>query len=196
MPYYLNVENGKIINASNQRKDSSTVKSYSVPETLYYDYLAHEDKYKYDKTTDLIVVDQEWVDAQVAIREQGFKKEFFETSLGWIRRKPTLADGTKDDFLNNDLPLFAIALQSNTPVVLPVAYGLPDFTNELTDEYMISLQILNQPVTPQFIAECLQVKIRDFSGPTEEPEQEPAVEEEVEEQPAEEEDEGSTDTEE
>lgn len=196
MAFYLNVENGIVITASNERKDSSTVKSYSVPESMYYDYLAHPEKFKYDKTTDLVVVDPAYEEAQIAIREEGFKKEFFKTSLGWIRRKPTLADGTQDDFLNNDLPLFAIALQSNTPVVLPVAYNLPDFTNELTDAYMISLQILNQPVTPQFIADCLQVKLKDFAGPTQEPEEEPAVEEEVEEQPAEEENEGSTNTEE
>lgn len=190
MAFYLNVENGKIINASNERKDSSTVKSYSVPERIYYDFISHEEKYKYDKKTDLIVVDEEYEKAQVVIREKGFKQEFFETSLGWIRRKPTLADGTQDDFLNNDLPLFAIALQSNTPVALPVAYNLPDFTNELTDEYMISLQILNQPVTPQFIAECLQVKLKDFAGPTQ------SAVEEVEEPAEEETNESETDTDE
>lgn len=39
MGFYLNVENNKIINASNEQKNSSTVKSYSVEEQVYYDYI-------------------------------------------------------------------------------------------------------------------------------------------------------------
>lgn len=167
MAFYLNVENGKITSASNQRKDSATVKSYSVPETVYYDFLGHEEKYKLDKKTDTIIVDTEYEKNQAVIREEEFKKQFFETSLGWIRRYPTLADGTKDDFLNNDLPLFAIALQNGQQVYLPVAYKLPDFTNELTDDYMKGLQILNQTITAEFLAECLQIKLKDFTGVTE-----------------------------
>lgn len=108
--------------------------------------------------------DETYIAKVTQSREEGFYKEFFETSLGWIRRKPILADGTLDDFLNNDLPLFAIALMSGQNPVLPIAYELPDFTNELTKEYMETLQIKDQAITQQFIGECLAIKSNDFKG--------------------------------
>lgn len=119
---------------------------------------------KYMYSDGEIVINPDYETIMTEKRETGFKKDFFETSLGWIRRKPTLADGTEDDFLNNDLPLLAIGLMTGSNPVLPIAYQLPDFTHELTTEYMESLQIKNQPVTQQFIAECSQVKMKDFTG--------------------------------
>lgn len=162
MEFYLNVENNKIINCSNEQMNSSKVKSYAVEEQVYYDYIAYPEKYKVEGGK--IVVDEEFLEQLKIDREKGFKQQFFETSLGWIRREPTLADGTIDNFLNNNLPLFAIALSSGTSVVLPVAYKLPNFDKELTEDYMKSLQILNQPITLQFINECMQVKMKDFTG--------------------------------
>lgn len=162
MEFYLNVQNNKIINASNKQMNSSTVKSYKVEEQVYYDFLAHEEKYKVQNGK--IVVDENYVNEQKELREKTFKQEFFETSLGWIRREPTLANGTVDNFLNNNLPLFAITLAGGRPVALPVAYKLPDFSKELTEDYMKFLQILNQPITQQFIDECMQVKMKDFTG--------------------------------
>lgn len=162
MGFYLNVENNKIINCSNQQMNSSKVTSYAVEEQVYYDYIAYPEKYKVENGK--IVVDEEFLEELKITREKGFKQQFFETSLGWIRREPTLADGTVDNFLNNNLPLFAIALSSGMPVVLPVAYKLPDFSKELTEDYMKSLQILNQQITPEFINECMQVKMKDFTG--------------------------------
>jgi len=91
-------------------------------------------------------------------------KNFFNTSLGWIRREPTLADGTKDNFLNNDLPLFAFAILAGKTAFLPIAYELPDFSKELTTEYLETLQVKNQAITPEFITECTNVKMSDFLG--------------------------------
>ena len=108
------------------------------------------------------IVDPSYDDKQAAKREARFKKEFFNTSLGWIRRRPINADGSLDDFLNNDLILFAFNLMNGRNPVLPIAYQLPDFTKELTQEYMVSLQILDQPITMQFIDECTLVKSNDF----------------------------------
>ena len=45
MGFYLNVENNKIISASNQPINRGTIKSYSVEQQVYYDYMANEDKY-------------------------------------------------------------------------------------------------------------------------------------------------------
>lgn len=162
MGYYLNVENNKIINCSNEQMNSSKIKSYAVEEQVYYDYMAYPQKYKVENNK--IVVNQEFLEELKITREKGFKQQFFETSLGWIRREPTLADGTVDNFLNNNLPLFAIALSAGESVILPVAYKLPDFNKELNEEYMKSLQITNQLITQQFIMECMQVKMQDFTG--------------------------------
>ncbi len=162
MAFYLNVKNNKIINASNEPINTQGIKSYSVEEQVYYNYLSDEDKYIVQNNK--IIEDPDYAEKVKKERETGFKEQFFETSLGWIRREPTLADGTKDNFLNNNLPLFAIALTTGQPVILPIAYELPDFTKELSEEYMKSLQIKNQNITQQFIWECMQVKMTDFSG--------------------------------
>lgn len=164
MGFYLNVQNNKIISASNEPINKGTIKSYKVEEQVYYDFISNEDKYKVENNK--IVVNEDFILAQQQQREKGFKEQFFETSLGWIRRQPTLADGTVDNFLNNNLPLFAIALASGQSVVLPVAYNLPDFTKELTEEYMKTLQIHNQTITQQFIQECMVIKMQDFTGQT------------------------------
>lgn len=162
MAFYLNVTNNKIINASNEPINKQGIKSYLVEEQVYYNYLSDENRYIVQNNK--IVEDPDYMDKIKNKRETGFKEQFFETSLGWIRREPTLADGTKDNFLNNNLPLFAIALTTGQTVVLPIAYQLPDFTKELTEDYMQSLQIKNQNITQQFIIECMQVKMTDFSG--------------------------------
>lgn len=159
--FYLMVENNEIIGASECISGGDIV-DIEVSEELYNDYISDPDKYIYSDGT--IIENPNYEQLKAQARENGFKKEFFQTSLGWIRRKPTLADGTKDDFLNNDLPLFAIALMGGNNPVLPIAYQLPDFTKELTNEYMVSLQIKNQPITLQFINECMQIKITDFNG--------------------------------
>lgn len=110
------------------------------------------------------IVNPNYESEQTEKRRVQFYLDFFQTSLGFIRRKPILANGTEDDFLNNDLPLLAIGLMTGSNPVLPIAYQLPDFTHELTQEYMESLQIKNQPITQQFIAECSAVKMKDFTG--------------------------------
>lgn len=124
--------------------------------------------YSYEETaTQIIEHVEEIIPDYEKIRREQFYREFFNTSLGWVRRKPTLADGTEDDFLNNDLPLLAIGLMSGSNPVLPIAYRLPDFKKEFTKEYMESLQIKDQPITMQFINECSNVKMADFKGKSE-----------------------------
>lgn len=161
MTYYLMVEDDIILGAS-QALSGGDIIDIEVSEELYYDYKLHRNKYIYSNGDIIINPNYEQEEAQK--REEQFNKEFFNTSLGWVRRKPTLADGTEDDFLNNDLPLLAIGLMTGSNPVLPIAYQTPDFTQEFTTEYMESLQVKNQPITQQFIAECSAVKMRDFTG--------------------------------
>ena len=159
--YYLYVENNEIFSSGYRPMGDSFI-SIEVPKELHDDYCIHRNKYKYDNGN--IVINPNYEQEEAEKRRVQFYLDFFQTSLGFIRRKPILANGTEDDFLNNDLPLLAIGLMTGANPVLPIAYQLPDFTHELTQEYMESLQIKNQPITQQFIAECSAVKMKDFTG--------------------------------
>ena len=49
--------------------------------------------------------------AQLEFDQQNYwNKNFFNTSLGWIRRKPVMKDGTEKDFLNDCLPIIKMGL--------------------------------------------------------------------------------------
>lgn len=123
-----------------------------TPEPLIEEYI--EAYYEADPEP----IDPEEIARQEAEeRENDWKNEFFETSLGWVRRIATMKNGNIDNFLTDDLPLLAIALQSGaTPKV--IVYSTPDFTQEID---VIALQSYVD-VTPQFIAECLQEKQNEF----------------------------------
>ena len=159
---YIYVENGNTNGCGLYPVETEGFINVEVSQGVYDDFILHPDKYIYSDGN--IIIDPDYEQKQIEKREKEFKKEFFLTSLGWIRRKPTLADGTEDDFLNNDLPLLAIGLMTGSNPILPIAYQLPDFSHELTTEYMESLQIKNQIITQQFIAECSQIKMKDFTG--------------------------------
>lgn len=73
-----------------------------------------------------------------------FNKQFFNTSLGYVRRKVTMKDGSKKDFLSDILPLLA----PGVPVLT--------YTRELEQSRVI--------VTEQFINECKQQVLIDFYG--------------------------------
>lgn len=101
-----------------------------------------------------------------ALREQEFNTQFFNTSLGYIRRKVNMKDGSKKDFLSDMLLQIKAGLELGNTIKI-ITYKLPDFSHELTEEYMESLQE-RKVVTPQFIAECLQQTVTDFYGNEEE----------------------------
>lgn len=94
-------------------------------------------------------------------REENFKKQFFKTSLGWIRKKATMKDGSVDNFLTDDLPLLEIGLR-NGFVAKVIVYSTPDFT---IDFNILDYQSYVE-VTPQFIGECLQEKQQEFRSLT------------------------------
>lgn len=162
MGFYLNVENDKITCCGNDDITSDKVKSYAVDKDVYYSYITHPDKYKFEDGA--IVEDASWVEKFAEENEAGFKKEFFNTSLGWIRRNVSMATGEKKDFLTDLLPAIAQGLAYGQAVQI-IAYALPDFTKDLTDEYMESLQS-RVNATAAFVQECFtQIKI-DFAGIT------------------------------
>ena len=86
---------------------------------------------------------------------------FFQTSLGWVRKKATMKDGSVDNFLTDDLPLLAIAFEKGAEAKV-IVYATPDFTQEID---ILALQSYVD-VTPQFIMECLLEKQNEFRSLT------------------------------
>ena len=95
-------------------------------------------------------------------RQADFEKAFFETSLGWIRRKVTMRDGSRRDFLSDLLLQIKAGLELGQTVEI-IKYSLPDFTQELTPAYILTLQT-KKNATTEFIQECLTQTVTDFCG--------------------------------
>lgn len=158
--FFLNVKNDKIVSCGNHDITSETVKSYAVSEEVYYNYIQHEDRYKFE---DGQIIEDETFPARFAQKnKEEFEKEFFNTSLGWIRRKVSMATGEKKDFLSDLLPAIAEGVKSALGVQV-IAYNQPDYSQELTDEYLQTLQV-RATVTSQFIQECFLQLSNDFTG--------------------------------
>lgn len=122
---------------------------------------------EFDKNPDFYIID----DGQIKLnpdldnilakkREDQFKKEFFNTCLGWIRRSVSMKNGTKKDFLGDLLLPIKVGLDMGQAVEI-ITYQTPDFTKELTKDYLISLQKI-EFATNQFIQECLTQTVKDF----------------------------------
>lgn len=95
-------------------------------------------------------------------REAQFKEDFFLTSLGWIRRKVNMKDGTVKDFLSDLLLPIKAGLELGQKVII-ITYKTPDFTIDFDEEYIISLQERKE-ATAVFIQECLMQTVADFGG--------------------------------
>ena len=95
-------------------------------------------------------------------RKQEFETSFFETSLGWIRRKVRMKDGSVRDFLADLLLPIKAGMEIGQNVEV-ITYKTPDFTKEMDSKYMESLQE-NKISTPVFIQECLFQTVKDFRG--------------------------------
>lgn len=91
-------------------------------------------------------------------RELEFHKAFFNTSLGYIKRKVNMQDGSIKDFLSDLLPVIAIGINSGNKINV-IAYKKPNFKTEVEnwEEYQEEKQ-----VTAQFINECFTQLSNDF----------------------------------
>lgn len=148
-----------------------------IEETPIAYYALEENEIMQD---DKPIIDVDFEAKQTKLREEKFKSEFFLTSLGWIRRKVNMKDGSTKDFLTDLLLPIKAGLELGQGVnetskldnqhtstvgngVEIITYKTPDFTLDYTDEYIISLQERKQ-ATAQFIQECLARMVADFSG--------------------------------
>ena len=97
---YLIVENKKdITGATPWEYQDGNVKTIEVTDDVYAGWLKDKGMYMYSRGK--IVVNPEHGQQQAEEREQQFKKDFFYTSLGWIRREVTMKTGKKKDFLTD-----------------------------------------------------------------------------------------------
>lgn len=108
------------------------------------------------------VVNPAYLEQKASEREENFEREFFSTSLGWIRRKVNMKDGSIRDFLADLLLPIKAGLELGQKVEI-ITYKTPDFTQEQTAEYIISLQERKE-ATAEFIQECLMQTVMDFGG--------------------------------
>ena len=91
-------------------------------------------------------------------REEQFNKDFFNTSLGYVRRKVSMATGETKDFLSDLLPTISMGIQMGQPVQI-IAYDKPDFTQEITDWTVLQNV---KTVTAEFVQECFLQLSNDF----------------------------------
>lgn len=91
-------------------------------------------------------------------RRLQFNKEFFKTSLGYVRRSVTMRDGTHKDFLTDLLTPIITAVNGGQEVSI-FTYDKPDFSQDVIDWVQYQHKI---SVTPQFLQECLQQISNDF----------------------------------
>ena len=108
------------------------------------------------------VVNPAYLEQKASEREENFEREFFSTSLGWIRRKVNMKDGSIRDFLADLLLPIKAGLELGQKVEI-ITYKTPDFTQEQTAEYIISLQERKE-ATAEFIQECLMQTVMEFGG--------------------------------
>ncbi len=119
----------------------------------------NKDNYKLKKNGQIeILPDLDEVLAQR--RKEQFEKDFFQTTLGWIRRKVNMKDGSIKDFLADLLLSIRAGIELGQEVEI-ITYNTPDFYQELTNEYMLSLQE-RKIATAEFVQECLFQTVRDF----------------------------------
>lgn len=95
-------------------------------------------------------------------RENLFNQEFFQTSLGWIRRQVNMKDGSKKDFLSDLLLQIKAGLELGQSVEI-ITYKQPDFSKEINEAYMQTLQE-KKTATLEFVKECLMRTVSDFNG--------------------------------
>ena len=102
---------------------------------------------------------EEYEEIKKAKREEAFDKEFFNTSLGYIRRTVNMQfSDEKKDFLSDLLPTISMGVQAGQEVKI-IAYDKPDFDEDIED--WTPYQHI-ETVSSEFIQECFLQLQADF----------------------------------
>ena len=141
MAYYLMIEDNKILGAS-QAQSGGNIIDVEVTEEVYNSYGEDHDRYIWDGSE--VIENPNYEEIKRQQQEAEFNRQFFNTSLGYVRRSVTMKDGSKKDFLCDILPLLVV----NVPVLT--------YARDLTQNQVLT--------TEQFINECKQQLLIDFYG--------------------------------
>ena len=111
---------------------------------------------------DVPEINQNYEEELARQKENLFYQEFFQTSLGWIRREVNMKDGSKKDFLSDLLLQIKAGLELGQSVEI-ITYKQPDFSEDINEAYMQTLQE-KKTATLEFVKECLMRTVSDFNG--------------------------------
>jgi hypothetical protein len=159
--YYIFIQNSDntIIGSGQVKLLDINVNVVEVTKEIYDLFNRDREAVIYDSENNEVIENPSYDEILAHRREEEFNQAFFETSVGYIRRKATMKDGfTQKDFISDLLPLM-----EGTPGVPIIVYEKPDFTQEVTEEVLIGLQKIVQS-TPELIQECKNQAIIDFYG--------------------------------
>lgn len=148
---YYTIQNNNLIIAETEQ---ALTRFYNNVLLLPSDYK----KGKYIIKDGELILNPNWEKEKEKERESEFDKAFFNTSLGYVRRSVTMADGSYKDFLSDLLPAISMSVQSGVPVNI-LTYDRPPFDHDIDDwtEYQHIVV-----ATPQFIQECFMQLSNDF----------------------------------
>lgn len=154
MTYYAFIQDDKINGKGECPCTADNLFSFEVTEEVYNSL----ERYIWNGTD--VVLNPNYDEEQAEARQAEFLKEFFNTSLGYIRRSVTMADGSHKDFLSDLLPVISMGVQAGQSVNI-ITYSMPDFSGPVED--WTQYQTV-KAVTPQFIQECFLQLSNDFLG--------------------------------
>lgn len=158
MKFYIFIQNNEIIGAGQGHLIADGVNSIEVSEDIYNMFDEDRDLVCYDAKKKKVKKNPKYAEIKAKQREEEFNRNFFPTSLGYIKRQVTMQNGVTKDFITDLIPLMM-----DIPGVPVIVYGKPDFTQEVTDETLLGLQKFVKS-TPELIKECRAQAIIDFYG--------------------------------
>lgn len=144
--------NEYIVTVQSSHKETKTKEIAELLVAPVNYYVCYKDNYT-DGT-----VNENFYAEQMQARQEQFAKDFFETSLGYIRRKVKMANGETKDFLTDLLSSIAMGFQLNQSIQI-ICYNQPDFTQDVI--VWEDLQHI-ETATPEFIQECFNQLNNDF----------------------------------
>ncbi len=158
MKFYIFIQNNEIIGAGQAEILTTGVNTIEVSEDIYNMFIEDKDFITWDAKEKKVIKNPKYAEIKAQQREEEFNRNFFPTSLGYIKRQVTMQNGATKDFITDLIPLMM-----DIPGVPVIVYGKPDFTQEVTEETLIGLQQFVKS-TPELIKECRAQAIIDFYG--------------------------------
>ena len=159
MKFYIFIQDNNIIGAGQAELIADNVNTIEVIEDIYNMFVEDRDMVAWDSENKQVIKNPNYEQIKAEKREAEFNMNFFKTSLGYIKRQVTMKDGfTTKDFITDLIPLMM-----DIPGVPVIVYDKPDFTKEVTEEMLLSLQRFVKS-TPELIKECKAQAIIDFYG--------------------------------